>query len=117
MSYFNFSSLIRKYSCVFTAIIENEGEYDEQGDYRHGKTTEMQLTGAIISFAQRKVHRSEGKLSEKDMHLFMTEKLPRPLLGAEIVYKGNKYKVESETENADFTGVFSYVLKWVSAFV
>ena len=33
-----------------------------------------------------------------------------------VIFKGEKYNVEAETDNADFTGFYSYVLKYVSAF-
>lgn len=55
-------------------------------------------------------------MSEKDRALFMLEPLKFDLQGAEVIHEGNKYSIESKLENAAFTGVWSYNLKWSSAF-
>lgn len=116
MAYFNFARLIEKYNCNFTAVIPSEGHYDDSGDWVKGGATEKQMTGAIIGFKESKIFRSEGTLTAKDKHLFMLQPFENALKGATVIYKGNKYNVEAETENADFTGVYAYVLKFVSAF-
>lgn len=116
MQYYNFQRLIKKYSTNFTASIKSAGHYDEKGDYIDGDTVEKVLSGAIISMSENKIYRSSGLLTSNDKQLFMLQPLDRALLGATIIYKGRNYKVEQETENAEFTGVYSYVLKYVSAF-
>ena len=113
--YFDFSSLIREYSNQFTVIAHTESGYDEAGDWQDGQETRTEMTGAIIAFKESKVFRSEGTITAKDKRLFMEEKLPDALIGAEAVYNGQKYMIESELENAEFTGVYSYMLRWVSA--
>ena len=46
----------------------------------------------------------------------MLQQLPQALVGAEVEYQGQKYMIESELENAEFTGVYSYFLRHASAF-
>lgn len=116
MAYFNFARLISKYNCEFTAVIQSEGYYDDCGEWVKGEETEIRLNGAIIGFKESKVFRSEGTLTAKDKHLFMLQPLDTALHGATVIFKGEKFNVEAETENADFTGVYAYVLKYVSAF-
>lgn len=114
--YFDFTDLIMDFSNKFTVIVPQEGGYDEAGDWKAGDVKKKTLTGAIIAFKESKIFRYEGKITAKDKRLFMLEPLPDALIGAEIVYRGEKYTIESELENAEFTGVYSYLLRWVSAF-
>ena len=113
MQYFDFTDLIEKYITEFTAILSSEGKYDEMGNYKHTKT-EKTLTGAIIGISDGKIYRSDGTLTDKDKYLFMFE--PIPLNDTEVLYKNNRYRVEEQVENAEFTGVYQYTLKYVSAF-
>lgn len=113
MQYFDFSGLIAKYSCEFTAILGSEGGYDDKGEYSYTKI-EKTLTGAIIGISDGKIYRSNGTLTDKDKYLFMFE--PIPLSDTEVIYKNNRYRVEEQVENAEFTGVYQYTLKYVSAF-
>ena len=74
------------------------------------------MRGAIIGISETKLYRSAGVLTEKDKELFMKE--PLGLIDkAYILYDGNKYHVETNPQNnGQYTGVFQYTLKWVSAF-
>lgn len=114
--YFDFSSLIEQYENPFTVITHQEGGYDDAGIWRKGEETRTGFTGAIIAFKESKVFRSEGKITAKDKRLFMRQALPDALIGAEVEFRGQRYMIESELENAEFTGVYSYFLRWVSAF-
>lgn len=114
--YFNFSSLIRDFSNQFTVISPVKGGYDESGDWKDGQEEKIVLTGAIIAFKESKVFRSDGAITSKDKRLFMEQALPKALIGAKIAYAGQEYMIESELENAEFTGVWSYFLRWCSAF-
>lgn len=116
MAYFDFSRLIGKYSREFTAITRTKGSYDNKGKFQEGKKTSQTLTGAIIGFKESKIFRSSGTLTAKDKHLFMLEPISGALKGAEIIFEGEKFNIDAETENAKFTGVYAYVLKYVSAF-
>ncbi len=116
MQYMNFEYLIRKYSREFTAVTYSEDGYNESGDLVKGGRIETTLNGAILSHRQSKLFRSEGTLTEQDRVLYMLTPLASALKGAEIIYKGNKYSIASELENADFTGVYAYSLKFVSVF-
>ena len=111
--YFHFFRLIQKYSCSFIAIFPLNGGYDNQGNYYTGQERKT-LTGAIIDISQDKIFRSAGTLTERDKNLFLFSALP--LVGGYVIHKGNKYSVETQSENAEFTGVYQYTLKYVSAF-
>ena len=114
--YFDFSGLIRDYSNTFEVITHTGGGYDEAGDWRDGQETRTEYQGAVIAFKESKVFRSEGKITAKDKRLFMQQPLPDALMGAKAIFRGQQYMIESETENAEFTGVYSYLLRYVSAF-
>ena len=114
--YFDFSGLIRDYETKFTVITHQEGGYDGAGDWKDEQEQRETFTGAIIAFKESKVFRSDGAITAKDKRLFMRQALPKALIGAHVEYAGQKYMIESEHENAEFTGVYIYLLKWVSAF-
>lgn len=116
MQYFDFSSLIAKYTTDFTVITRNADGYDDRGVWQKGQETRTKTKGAIIAFKESKIFRSDGKITAKDKQLFMTKALPQALIGASVEHKGQRYMIESELENAEFTGVYSYLLRWVSAF-
>lgn len=113
---FDFSPLLRDYATAFTVITQSGGGYDDAGDWRDGTETRTEMTGAIIAFRESKVFRSEGKITSQDKRLFMRQPLPDALMGAQVVHDGHRYMIESETENAVFTGVYSYLMRHVSAF-
>lgn len=112
--YFDFSDLISRYESDYSLVTETESGYDEYGDYQPGKKETRLLRGAIIGFSQSKLLRSEGALSEKDLRLLSSFPLGGAWQNAVVVYKGNCYQPTQETENGDFTGVWSYLLKWIS---
>jgi len=114
--YFNFESLIKKYSTEFTAIVPSEGGYNDSGDYVAGEEKKIKLVGAIISHRLSKIFRSEGTITEQDRALYMLEPLENSLKGAKVIHGGNLYRVGDLLENSEFTGVYSYTLKYVSAF-
>lgn len=116
MAYFNFTSLVRKYSTTFTAKLPSGGEYNASGDWVGKQATEKELTGAIISMRESRILRSEGAYSQQDRALYMLEPLDDALQGAEIIHEGNKYSIGSRLDNGGFTGVWVYVLKFVSVF-
>lgn len=117
MAYYNFNSLIEKYSADFTVISVAPGAYDDKGDYQPGKTTRTQKRGAIMGLSDEKIYRSEGMLTSKDKQLLMRESLGCDYDNAHVVFGGNKYKVESQpNDNHVATGVWEYTLKFVSAF-
>lgn len=114
--YFDFRRLIEKYSTEFKAIILKDGYYDDLGDWIEGEKEEITLYGAVISHRESKVYRSEGNLTAKDKRLFVFEPIAETLHKAEIIYEGDKYSLEENTQNAKFTGVYAYTLKHISAF-
>lgn len=118
MPYFNFCHLINRYSREFKLIITDSKGYDDKGDYISEVKTEKTMVGAIIGIDESKLYRENSTLTFKDKYLYMLEEIPKSLRNANIVFNGNKYKIEQEKidENAEFTGVFCYILKWVSAF-
>lgn len=117
MKYFNFDSLIDKYSVDFTVVSKSSGYYDDMGDYQQGTITEATKRGAIIGISDTKIYRSEGMLTAQDRELYMKESLGCDFDKAHVAYNGIKYKVESQpNNNSEFTGVYAYTLKYVSAF-
>lgn len=116
MQYFDFSSLIAKYSTDFYVITLTEDGYDDRGVWQKGQETRTKKTGAIIAFKESKIFRAEGQIKAKDKRLIVTQPLPDALIGASVEHKGQRYMIESGLENAEFTGVYSYLLRWVSAF-
>ena len=116
MQYFNFRRLIEKYSSDFKAITLTGGDYDDYGKWVDGEIKEVTLTGAIISHRESKIYRSEGNLTAKDKRLFTLEPIEEALLHSKVIYEGDCFSIEDTTENAKFTGVYAYTLKFVSAF-
>ena len=116
MQYFDFTDLIEKYSSDFTLVTPTETELNGAGDYVKSEPTKTVMTGAIIAFKESKVYRSEGTLTTQDRQLFTLEPITSPLDGAKVIFKGNEYTITDTTENAEFTGCYSYTLKYVSAF-
>jgi hypothetical protein len=116
MQYYDFSRLIRKYQTTFTTITITDGYYDDYGDWVKGSEVRKELQGAIISHRESKIYRSEGNLTAKDKRLFMLEPIENALLHSKVIHNGNEYSIEDNVENAIFTGVYAYRLKYVSAF-
>ncbi len=119
MAYFDFSRLIRKYSTDFTVITASstgESKYDDMGELIKEEPKKITMNGAIISHKESKIFRAEGTLTANDKRLFMLQPIDGKLIGATAVYNGRKYNIEDCTENAQFTGVWAYTLKYVSAF-
>lgn len=110
--YFDFCNIINKYSVNFKALITINKGFNDEGIYINDKE-EKELKGAIIGISEGKIYSSNGTLTSKDKRLFVFEKLS---MDTEIIFNENRYKVEEEVENAEFTGVYEYVLKYVSAF-
>ena len=116
MQYFNFCSLIEQYSVDFKVLCESKGSYDDSGEYADGEIIESLFHGAIVAFSENKVYRSEGRLTSQDKLLIMQEPINKALHGAKVIYDNRQYRIEGELENAEFTGVYQYTLKYVSAF-
>lgn len=116
MAYFDFSNLIRKYMTSFTALIPADGYKDNRGVWVAGEPTERTLHGAIISMRESRLIRSQGVYTSQDRALYMLEPLEKALDAVFIIHDGRKYSIASELENAEFTGVYAYVLKYVSVF-
>lgn len=115
MIYFDFNNLIDKYSCDFTILTQKQDEYDELGE-KISKNRTRDLRGAVIGINDSKIYRSDGVLTAKDKELFVKESLG-DIQNAIIIYDGNQYHVESNPQNNhQFTGVWQYTLKWLSAF-
>ena len=116
MQYFDFSNLINKYKSEFIAILPSEGKYNDAGDWVEGKPTKVTFEGAVISFKESKIFRSEGTLTTNDKRLFMFEQLGKIIDGLKVVHDNKLYSVEDCTQNARFTGIYAYTLRYVSAF-
>ena len=117
MRFYDFKRLIEKYSKDFVAKIPStEGHYNEKGDYVKGAQKAVNLRGAIIAHRESKVYKSGGAIREQDKALYMLSPLDKSLEGAEVIDEGKRYSIGSLLENSEFTGVWAYNLKYVSAF-
>lgn len=114
--YFDFSRLIRKYSSDFVALTLSEGWYSDSGVWINGDVIKTTLTGAIINHRESKILRSEGTLGAKDKALYMLKPIDDKLQGAKVIHDDNVYSISDCLENAKFTGVYAYTLKYISAF-
>ncbi len=116
MRYFNFTRLIQRYSVPFTVIVPGAGRYNDMGEYVANEKVEKQLTGAIISLKEERIYRSEGMLTRNDRQLYMLQPLENALIGATVIYEGRQFKITEDVDNSMWTGVYTYLLKHVSAF-
>lgn len=116
MQYFDFTQLVEDYSSDFTVITYGESGIDDRGYRVKGEKKEISLRGAIISRGENVIFRSDGKLTAKDKRLFMLTPIDNALLNSKVVYENEVYDIQSSTDNSKFTGVWAYVLKYVSAF-
>lgn len=115
MAYFDFKYLIEKYSTPFVLIVPGEGSY-EGGEWKEKPPQKKRLTGAVLAHRERKVFRAEGTLTEQDRALYMLEPLTDALQGATVIHGGKEYSISDSLQNAEFTGVYAYTLKYVSVF-
>lgn len=116
MQYFDFEYLIDKYGRDVTIAIPSEGHYDDSGDWVKGEPETITIFGAVVNFKESKVFRSEGTLTTQDKKLFTLEPLKLPLNGSVAVFEGKGYNIEDNTENAEYTGVYAYTMRFCSAF-
>lgn len=116
MQYMNFEALIRQHSRDFTIVTHSEDGYNEKGDFAKGERIETIVNGAIIAHRQSKIFKSNGTLTEQDRVLYMLSPLASALKGGLVIDRGNSYHINSELENAEFTGVYAYTLKFNSVF-
>ena len=111
---FAFKDLIDRYSVAFDIEHVLEGSYDDLGEWVDGVTVTTPARGALIPIPSRAVYESGGRINEKDRQLI---KAGTPVaLGSHVVYKGERYQVESWTNHGDYGDFEVYLLKHVSAF-
>ena len=110
MILYNFTRLINKYSTDFTLIVPSEGYY-EGGIYKEGKSTTEVLTGAIIPLSKRKIYQLGGNYTAQDKELYMIKRINKALLGGKVLYKGDYYSIEEETDYSDFAEIYHYMLR------
>ena len=116
MQYFDFTQLIEDYSSEFTLITYAKSELKDNGDVVKGESEAITLNGAIISRGESVIFRSDGKLTAKDKRLFMLAPIDKALLNSQVVYENEVFTIQGSTDNSKFTGVWAYVMKYVSAF-
>lgn len=117
MRYFNFDRIINKYGTEFMVITTNDGKYIG-GVWQEGKSEEYNAFGAIMSLSQNKIYQAGGTITAQDRYLYMIKPIKEPLNKTKIKAQGNLYSIESNRDNGkeQFTGVYVYLLKWVSVF-
>lgn len=112
---YDFNRLIEKYSTSFLFKGASGGRY-EGGIFVPSDVEPTQMTGAIVPIKAQKIYQSGGTLTSKDKQLFSSAQLAGSLDGAKIIYKGNSFSIEQDTEYSDYSDIYVYLLKWVSAF-
>ena len=115
MQYFHFERLLEKYKAEVQITVPKSGEYNFSGDWVESETEKITIIGAVINFKESKIYRSEGKLTAKDKRLFTQTPIEADLHGARAQFGDTFYSIEETTENARFTGVYSYLLKYTSS--
>lgn len=109
---YNFTRLITKYSVPFTLITVSEGGY-VGGKYVSGEEVETPLTGAIVPYPDSKIYQSGGFLTQKDRQLYMKTPISNPLKSAKVLFKGDIFTIEQDTNYEDYADAYIYALKWV----
>ena len=116
LQYFNFTELIEQYSTDFEVETPSESRYNDAGEFVKGEAIKKTLRGAIIAHRESKIFRSEGTLTGQDRALYMLVPLDKALHGAKVIHDDKIYSIGDLLENSEFTGVWKYTLKYVSAF-
>ena len=114
MKLYNFIRLINKYSCDFTLVTRERGEY-EGGIYAAGAEAQASMRGAIVPMSERKVYQSGGHYTSEDRNLYMHSPITAPLEDCRVEYKGKTYSIEEEQDFSEYADVWEYVLRRVSA--
>ncbi len=115
MKLYNFTRLISKYKTTFDIVSENDGHYDNGGEWLTDEGKAITKQGAIVPLSEKKLYQLGGTYTAQDRELYMFEKLPDALLNCYAVYRGNRYKIEQETDYGEYADVYVYVLRRVSA--
>lgn len=116
MQYFNFIRLVKKYSKEITVITLSDGYFDDKGDWIKNEKPNHVMQGAVIRHRTHKVFNSSGVLTENDYALYLTEKPVFDLVGTTVIVDDQKFKVQSKLDNSEFTGVWSFNIRYISAF-
>lgn len=111
MKLYNFIRLINKYSVDFVCITQSAGGYDDGGVYIAGEKTETPLRGAIIPMTERKIYQLGGNYTSEDRELYMIKRIDSALLGGKVLYKGEYFAIEEETDYSDYADIFHYILR------
>lgn len=112
---YDFNRLIEKYSTQFQFKGTSGGNYIG-GIFIPAEVGLAQMMGAIVPIKAQKIYQSGGTLTSKDKQLFSSAQLAGSLDGAKIIYKGNSFSIEQDTDYSDYSDIYVYLLKWVSAF-
>lgn len=110
MKLYNFIRLISKYSVDFTLVMPSKGKY-EGGIYVDGESTSAAMRGAIVPLSEKKLYQPGGNYTAQDRELYMFTRIDSALLGGRVLYKGNYYRIEEETDYSDYADVFRYMLR------
>ncbi len=113
MKLYNFTRLISKYKTTFE-IVDKKGGYYNGGIWEPGESETIKKQGAIVPMSERKLYQQGGTYTTQDRELYMFEKIPESLSDNYVIYKGNRYKIEEETDYSEYSDVYVYVLRRVS---
>lgn len=112
---YDFNRLIEKYSTNFMIISNSDGQYVD-GVYQKGAESQTPAKGAVVPFSERKIYQSGGTYTAKDRQLYMRTAIEKPFNNKQVIYKGNTYNLEEDTDWEEYADAHVYVMKYVSRF-
>lgn len=109
--HFQFADFIEEFKVEFTALVEQEGRYDEKGKWIPGGTVPEIMKGIILPLTRDELqYESNGTYTSKDRKLYTLEPLKE---GQKIEYKGQKYTIDTSKPYEDYADVYIYFAKGV----
>ena len=114
MLLYNFERLIKKYGVSCLLEDTQEGEWIA-GEYETGQPVTKEGTGAIVPINEKRVISSGGFYKQGDCEFITTKKIVIHS-NTYIIHKGNKYKLENNTDYGDYADFYVYTARGASAF-
>lgn len=108
---YRFKRLVEKYSVSCQHIAKQPGYYDADGIWHEPQDVPRDTKAAIIPIPEQTLYETGGRYTSMDRQIISLEAYP---MHSHIVYKGNKYRIEEETDYTEYADFHQYLAKWVS---
>jgi len=105
---YNFVRLVEKYSVPCQHITSQPGYYDDDGIWHAPEDVTRDTKAVILPVPEKTVYDSGGRYTTADRLIISLETLP---LQSHIVYKGQKYRIEEETDFSEYADLHQYFEK------